>query len=51
MTNQVQHVEKIAVFKGKQIRKVIHHNEWYFSIIDVIEALTDSSNPRRYCLI
>ena len=39
---------KIAVFKSKKIRKVIHNDEWYFSIIDVIEALTDSSNPRRY---
>jgi hypothetical protein len=39
---------KIAVFRGKQIRKVIHQDEWYFSIIDIIDALTDSSNPRRY---
>lgn len=39
---------KIAVFKGKGIRKVIHKNEWWFSIIDVVAALTDSANPRDY---
>ncbi|MCB1113418.1 MAG: Bro-N domain-containing protein, partial [Chlamydiia bacterium] len=39
---------KLAVFKGKEIRKVIFNGEWYFSIIDIVHALTDSSNPRRY---
>lgn len=38
----------IAIFKGKQIRKIIHHNEWWFSVIDVIEALTGSARPRKY---
>jgi len=38
----------IAVFKGKEIRKTIHKNEWWFSIIDVIEALTGSERPRKY---
>jgi DNA-damage-inducible protein D len=39
---------KIAIFRGKQIRKIIHRDEWYFSIIDIIEVLTESSNSRRY---
>lgn len=39
---------KIAIFKGKQIRKAIHQDEWYFSIVDIIEVLTESSNARRY---
>ncbi len=39
---------KIAVFKGKKIRKVIHNNEWWFSIIDVIEALTETDRSRKY---
>ncbi|GBE05239.1 hypothetical protein BMS3Abin10_00862 [bacterium BMS3Abin10] len=38
----------IAVFKGKQIRKTIHNNEWWFSIIDVIEVLTGTERPRKY---
>jgi len=39
---------KIAIFKGKQIRKAIYQDEWYFSIVDIIEVLTESSNARRY---
>jgi DNA-damage-inducible protein D len=39
---------QLAIFKGKKIRKIIHENEWYFSVIDVVEALTDSVNPRDY---
>jgi len=32
---------KIALFKGKKIRKTIHQNEWWFSVVDVVQALTD----------
>lgn len=39
---------KLAVFKGKEIRKILFGNAWWFSVIDVISALTDSSNPRDY---
>ena len=39
---------KIAIFRGKKIRKTIHNNEWWFSVVDVVEALTDSVNPRDY---
>ena len=39
---------KIAVFKGKQVRKTIYKNEWWFSIIDVVEALTGTERPRKY---
>ena len=38
----------IAVFRGKEIRKTIHKNEWWFSVVDVIEALTGSERPRKY---
>ncbi len=39
---------KIAVFKGKKVRKIIHNNEWWFVIEDVVEALTDSVQPAGY---
>ncbi len=39
---------KIAIFKGQEIRKTIHKNEWWFSVVDIVEALTNSSIPRRY---
>ncbi|OHB72431.1 MAG: phage antirepressor protein [Planctomycetes bacterium RBG_13_63_9] len=39
---------KIAVFKGQQIRKTIHKDEWWFCVSDVIEALTDTPNSTDY---
>ncbi len=39
---------KLALFEEKGIRKTWENNKWYFSIVDVIYALTDSNNPRRY---
>jgi GIY-YIG catalytic domain len=31
-----------------QIRRVWHEGRWFFSVIDVIGLLTDSTRPRRY---
>jgi len=39
---------QLVIFKGKQVRKVLFNNEWYFSVVDVIEALTDSVKSRDY---
>src|SRR3990172_2769399 len=38
----------MAVFKGKAIRRTLHSNEWWFSVSDVVEALTDSADPKQY---
>jgi hypothetical protein len=38
----------IAVFRGKEIRKTIHKNEWCFSVVDVIGVLTDSPDAGAY---
>ena len=38
----------LVVFQDKKIRRIWHDNEWYFSVVDVVEALTDSPNPRQY---
>lgn len=39
---------KIAIFKGKKIRKTLYNNEWWFVINDVIESLTNSNDPAQY---
>ena len=39
---------RIAVFKGKKVRKVIYKNERCFSVIDVVEVLTETDRPRKY---
>ncbi|MBW2145075.1 MAG: Bro-N domain-containing protein [Deltaproteobacteria bacterium] len=38
----------IAVFRGKEIRKTIHNNEWWFSVVDVCAILTESADPGAY---
>ena len=42
--------DKIALFENRKIRSiwVEAEEEWYFSIVDVVGALTDSPNPRKY---
>ncbi|MBL7817626.1 MAG: Bro-N domain-containing protein [Saprospiraceae bacterium] len=39
---------KIALFQEKEIRRIWHNEEWYFSVVDVVEVLTDSPKPKRY---
>jgi len=38
----------IAIFNGKAIRRKLVGDKWFFSIIDIIAALTESTIPRRY---
>src|SRR3989338_3571473 len=38
----------LVVFQDKKIRRIWHNNEWHFSVVDVVAALTDSTVPRRY---
>ena len=40
----------IAIFKGKKIRRVYDEKSemWYFSVVDIIFALTESANPTDY---
>jgi hypothetical protein len=40
----------IKLFQDKKIRSAWNEEEeqWYFSVVDVVEALTDSPNPRQY---
>ena len=41
---------KLKLFENKKIRYVwnAEEEEWYFSVIDVVEVLSGSQNPRRY---
>jgi len=39
---------EICKFAGSHIRKVCHNDEWFFSIVDVVGAITGSSQPSRY---
>lgn len=43
-------MNEIKLFENSQIRSVwdSEKEEWFFSVVDIIEVLTQSSNPRRY---
>ena len=42
--------DEVKLFEGNKIRSVWDNEkeEWYFSVVDVVGALTDSPNPRDY---
>ncbi|WP_439294699.1 BRO-N domain-containing protein [Lonepinella sp. BR2882] len=43
-------MSNIKLFENSQIRSIwdAEKEEWFFSIVDVVQALTESANPRRY---
>lgn len=43
-------MNEIKLFENSQIRSVwdSEKEEWFFSVVDVVQVLTESSNPRRY---
>ncbi|MBI3035029.1 Bro-N domain-containing protein, partial [Candidatus Woesearchaeota archaeon] len=38
----------LVVFQDKKIRRIWHQNQWFFSVIDVVQALTDSADAKDY---
>ncbi|TSA43981.1 phage antirepressor protein [bacterium] len=49
--NNTPESTKITLFKGRGVRKILHKNEWWFSVVDVVAALTDQSDDyiaRKY---
>jgi len=39
---------KLIIFQDKEIRRIWHNEEWWFSILDVVEVLTDTTDPSQY---
>jgi len=39
---------KIVVFGAKRIRRTWHDEQWFFSVVDIVAALTDSTDPKQY---
>ncbi|MEI7695067.1 MAG: hypothetical protein WCI64_05415 [Chlorobium sp.] len=46
----MENSKSLAVFENKQIRRFYDEDTetWYFSVVDIIDALTDSVNPTDY---
>ena len=38
----------LVVFQGKKIRRTWFNDEWWFSVVDMIEALTQTERGRKY---
>ncbi len=38
----------IAIFNGKAIRRKFVNDKWFFSVVDIVGALTESEDPRNY---
>jgi DNA-damage-inducible protein D len=38
----------LVVFQGMDIRREWYKDEWYFSIVDIVAVLTDSTDPKQY---
>jgi prophage antirepressor-like protein len=39
---------RIALFQSREIRRILHNDEWWFVITDIVSALTDAVNPSDY---
>ena len=39
---------KLALFEEKEIRRTYQEGKWYFSVVDVVFALTNSKDPKQY---
>ena len=38
----------LIVFQDRSIRRLWHDDQWFYSVVDIVEVLTDSPTPRQY---
>ena len=38
----------LTLFEQRQVRRALHEGEWWFVLVDIVGALTDSPNPADY---
>ena len=48
MDNELKNNDELVLFESKKIRRTEYEGEWYYSIVDIIEILTNSKDPSAY---
>ena len=49
MIKMVEEAQKgLIVFQDRKIRRLWYNNGWFYSVVDIVEVLTDSPTPRQY---
>lgn len=48
MSTELKENKELVLFENSKIRRKEFNGEWYYSIIDIIEILTESPRPRKY---
>ena len=46
--NRISTISQTAIFEQKEIRRIWHQKQWFFSILDIISVLADSPSPKTY---
>ena len=48
LKNELEEQKDLVLFESKKIRRQFYNDEWYYSIVDIIEVLTESKNANDY---
>lgn len=48
MNTEIKENKELVLFENRKIRRQEYKGEWYYSIVDVIEILSQSNRPRKY---
>jgi len=46
-----EEMNKIVLFRSREIRKQLHEGEWWFAINDIVGALVDTDDPAHYLTV